>query len=116
MDENCYVGPIQKNATAEETYMVEMALLTVWGMGCPICAARVRNSLLSQNGVVEAYVDHITSIARVAFNPELASVETLFTRRFAYARTSGMALLIRAAWAYHRIVVSFSIINGLRKE
>ena len=79
MDENCYVEPIQKNATAEERYKVEKALLTVWGMGCPNCAARVRNSLLSQNGVVNAYVEHITGMAGVAFNPELASVEMLLS-------------------------------------
>ena len=77
MNEICYVVPIQKIATAEECYRLEMALLTVWGMGCPNCAARVRNSLLSLNGVVNAFVDHITGMAGVAFNPQLVSVEML---------------------------------------
>ena len=79
MDENCYVEPIQKTSTAEERHKVETAFLAVWGLGCPNCAARVRNSLLSQNGVVDAYVDHITGMAGVAFNPELTSVEMLLS-------------------------------------
>lgn len=77
MDDNCYVEPVQKIVTDEERQKVEMALLTVWGMGCPNCAARVRNSLLSLNGVVSACVDHIAGIAGVVFNPELATEEML---------------------------------------
>jgi copper chaperone CopZ len=77
MDENCYVEPIQKTITAEEHRNIEMALLSVWGMGCPNCEARFRNSLLSLNGVVNAYVDHTAGIAGVAFNPEMANVEML---------------------------------------
>ena len=77
MNDNCYVEPIQKIVADEERQKVEMAFLTVWGMGCPNCAARVRNSLLSLNGVVNAFVDHNTGMAGVAFNPQLVSVEML---------------------------------------
>ena len=77
MSENCHVEPIQKIATPEENRNVEIALLTVWGMGCPNCAARVRNSLVTLNGVVDAYVDHMTGVAKIAFNPKLATVEML---------------------------------------
>lgn len=77
MNDTCYVEPIQKIVADEERQKVEMAFLTVWGMGCPNCAARVRNSLLSLNGVVNAFVDHITGMAGVAFNPQLVSVEML---------------------------------------
>ena len=79
MDENCLVEPIQKTATDEERHKVEMTLLTVWGMACPNCAARVRNSLLPLNGVVNADVDHAAGMAGVAFNPELSSVEMLLS-------------------------------------
>jgi len=79
MDENCYVEPIQKNATAEERQKIEKALFVVWGMGCPNCAARVRNSLLLLNGVVNAYVDHTAGVAGVIYNPELATVEMLIS-------------------------------------
>ena len=51
MDENCYVDPIQKIVTAEERTATATTLLAVSGMGCPNCAARVRNSLLRLNGV-----------------------------------------------------------------
>jgi len=77
VDDNCYVEPAQKIVTDEERQKVEMVLLTVWGMGCPNCAARVCNSLLSLKGVVNAYVDHTAGIAGVAFNPEMANVEAL---------------------------------------
>lgn len=79
MDDNCYVEPVQKIITEEERQKVEMALLTVWGMGCPNCAARVRNSLLSLNGVVSADVDHIAGTARVFYNSDLVRVQTLIT-------------------------------------
>ena len=79
MDENCYVEPIQKNATAEERQKIEKALFVVWGMGCPNCAARVLNSLLLLNGVVNAYVDHTAGVAGVIYNPELATVEMLIS-------------------------------------
>src|SRR3990172_12839401 len=65
VDDNCYVEPAQKIVTDEERQKVEMALLTVWGMGCPNCAARVRNSLLSLRGVVDVCVDHTVGIAGV---------------------------------------------------
>jgi len=79
VDDNCYVEPIHKTITAAERRNIEMALLSVWGMGCPNCAARVRNNLLSLNGVVNAYVDHIAGVAGVAYNPELATVEMLIS-------------------------------------
>jgi len=79
MEENCHVEPVQKIITEEERKRVERALLAVWGIGCPNCARRVRNSLISQHGVVDAYVDHITGIAGVFFNPELATVEMLIS-------------------------------------
>ena len=77
MDGNCHIEPAQKNATVEERQTMDTVVLTVWGMGCPNCAARVRNSLLSLYGVIEAYVDHVFGMAQVVFNPELATVEAL---------------------------------------
>jgi copper chaperone CopZ len=46
-------------------------------MGCPNCAARVRNSLLGLKGVTEADVDHLTGTADVEFNPNLVEVSAL---------------------------------------
>lgn len=78
MDENCHVEPVQKIATAEEQQATTLMMLGVQGMGCPNCAARVRNSLLGLRGVTEADVDHITGTADVEFNPNLVAIPALF--------------------------------------
>lgn len=77
MDDHCHVEAIQKAVTAAEQEHVETVRLAVWGMGCSNCASRVRNGLLSLNGVVNADVDHANGTARVEFNPELASIDAL---------------------------------------
>ena len=77
MEDHCHVEAIQKVVAAAEQEHVETVRLAVWGMGCSNCASRVRNSLLSLNGVVYADVDHANGTARVAFNPELASIDAL---------------------------------------
>ncbi len=79
MEENCFVEPVQKTITAQERQNIETALLTVWGVGCPSCEARVRNSLLSLTGVVNAHVDRIAGIAGVTFNSNLVTIEKLIT-------------------------------------
>ena len=77
MDENCHVELLQKTATAEEQQTTTSALLAVWGMGCPNCAARVRNSLLALHGVINAEVDHTIGMAEVVFNPSLTAIPAL---------------------------------------
>ena len=79
MDDTCHVEPIQKIITADEQKNVELALLAISGMGCPNCANRVRNSLLSLYGVVDAYVDYAVGIAQVSFNPNLETIEDLLS-------------------------------------
>lgn len=79
MDDNCHVKPVQKNASPEEMELVETTLLAVWGMGCPNCAARVRNKLLALNGVVNAYVDHAKGLGAIAYNPDLTTVDLLIS-------------------------------------
>ena len=78
MDENCHVELVQKIATAEEQQATTVVIFGVQGMGCPNCAARVRNSLLGLKGVTEADVDHVTGTADVEFNPHLVTIATLF--------------------------------------
>lgn len=63
VNENCQVEPIQKIVTDEERQKVELAFLTVWGIGCPNCTESVRNSLLQLNGVANDEVYNITGIA-----------------------------------------------------
>lgn len=86
MDENCYVEPLQKNATPEEQQTTTSALLAVSGMGCTNCAARVRNGLLALTGVVEAQVLLEEGMADVTYNPGLTNVPALIA---AVARAGG---------------------------
>jgi copper chaperone CopZ len=71
MDKNCYVEPIYKNATtAEQLLKADKATLIVWGMGCQNCATRVRNSLLTLEGVfgVDVYLN--MALAEVSYDRE----------------------------------------------
>lgn len=77
MDATCHVEPMHKMATVEEHRITTLIRLGVQGMGCPNCAARVRNSLLTLNGVTEAAVDHRTGTADVEFNPQLIVIPAL---------------------------------------
>ena len=78
MDENCYVEPIYKNAVSDdELRKADSALLTVRGMGCENCAMRVRNSLLSLDGVygVDVYLNMAT--AEVSYDSKKVSADAL---------------------------------------
>jgi copper chaperone CopZ len=77
MDATCHVEPVHKIATIEEQQATALTMLGVQGMGCPNCAARVRNSLLALNGVTEADVNHLTGTASVEFNPNLVTIGSL---------------------------------------
>jgi copper chaperone CopZ len=77
MEKHCHIEPVQKTTIPEEHQTIELALLVVTVMGCSNCETRVRNSLLSLYGVINAFVDHITGTAGVVFNPELASIDML---------------------------------------
>jgi copper chaperone CopZ len=74
MDENCYIEPIYKNAaSADQMQKADRATLVVWGMGCENCVTRVRNSLLSLDGVygVDIYLN--MALAEVSYDREKIS-------------------------------------------
>jgi len=74
MDENCYIEPIYKNnASADQILKADQATLAIWGMGCENCATRVRNSLLSLEGVygVDVYLN--MAVAEVLYDREKIS-------------------------------------------
>ncbi len=77
MNDICHVEPAVKVVTAGEQSQVEALSLAVWGMGCPNCAVRVRNSLLHVFGVVDADVLHTQGVAQVYYNPTLATPDQL---------------------------------------
>ena len=71
MDENCHVEPIYKNPTpGDQLQKADKATLIVWGMGCENCATRVRNSLLTLEGVfgVDIYLN--MALAEVIYDRE----------------------------------------------
>ena len=77
MDENCYVEPIYKATSAEQIRDADTALLAIGGMGCQNCATRIRNSLLSLDGVyfVDIYLN--LAIAEVSFDGQKVSAKHL---------------------------------------
>lgn len=78
MEDNCYVEPIYKDTiSADVLRNADSALLAVWGMGCPNCATRVRNSLLSVEGVwgVDVYLN--MAMAEVRFDSKRVSPQKL---------------------------------------
>ncbi len=51
--------------------------LVIAGMGCPNCATRVRNALVSVDGVAEAHVNLVPSVSRVLYDGERVTTEQL---------------------------------------
>jgi copper chaperone CopZ len=79
MEHDCRVEPIQKVASVDEQEQIELALLSVWGMGCPNCANRVHNSVIALYGVTEASVDHAAGLAQVSYNPALVKIDSMIS-------------------------------------
>jgi copper chaperone CopZ len=78
MNENCYVEPIYKGVvSADQLQKADTATLVVWGMGCENCVTRVRNSLLTLDGVygVDVYLN--MAVAEVSYNQEKISADRL---------------------------------------
>lgn len=78
MDENCYVEPIYKNTVStDQLQKADKATLIIWGMGCENCVTRVRNSLLSLDGVygVDVYLN--MAVAEVSYDREKTSPREL---------------------------------------
>lgn len=77
MSDNCHVEPLRKKVSTEEINEARMATLAVEGMGCVHCATRVRNSLLSLDGVVSANIDLLKELALVDYIPTRTNPEAL---------------------------------------
>ncbi len=77
--ENCHVELLEKPLDRIALSTAEAAILTVSGMGCPRCAMRVRNGLLSLDGVLVADVHLERGVAVVAFDPKRARLDYLLT-------------------------------------
>ena len=78
MDDNCYVEPMYKNlATSDQMRKASRATLIVAGMGCESCATRVRNSLLTLDGVygVDLYLN--IALAEISYDKKRVSAQDL---------------------------------------
>jgi copper chaperone CopZ len=77
MDQNCHVEPIQKTVLESALKNADTTLLAVSGMGCPNCAARVRNGLISLDGVHQADIDLDMGLVEVYFDGGKVAPEML---------------------------------------
>jgi copper chaperone CopZ len=69
MDESCYVEPIYKDlALADQIQKADKATLVVSGMGCNNCVTRVRNNLLSLEGVYGVDVFLNMAVAEILYD------------------------------------------------
>jgi copper chaperone CopZ len=66
---NCSVEPVEQQVDPAALASAEVAYLAVWGMGCPRCAMRVRDGLLSLDGVLRAEVLLAGGLAVAAYDP-----------------------------------------------
>jgi copper chaperone CopZ len=76
-NDNCHVEPIEKAIDQTALQMAQAAFLSVSGMGCPRCATRVRNGLLTLDGVLVAEVRLENGIAAAAYDPKRVTPDIL---------------------------------------
>lgn len=67
---NCHVEPLEKPLDTAALSTAMAAYLGVWGMGCPRCANRVRNGLLSLEAVLFVEVFLEKGLAVVVYHPK----------------------------------------------
>ncbi len=77
MNDNCHVEPVTKTTPAGLPQKADLALLAIRGMGCNNCAARVRNSLLTLDGVYEVEIYLNLGMAEVSYNSQQVSSRML---------------------------------------
>ena len=77
MSDNCHVEPIRKTALDHVIQNANRILLSISGLGCQTCAARVRNSLVSLDGVHDAEVLLNMRMAEIYFDEKKVSAAEL---------------------------------------
>lgn len=77
MSDNCHVEPIHKTALDHVIQSADRILLSISGMGCQNCAARVRNSLVALDGVHDAEVLLNMQMAEIYFDEKKVSATAL---------------------------------------
>jgi copper chaperone CopZ len=77
MSDNCHIEPIQKTALDDVIRNADRILLSISGLGCPNCATRVRNGLLTLDGVHAAEILFNMRMAEVFYDEKKVSIERL---------------------------------------
>ena len=77
MSDHCHVEPIHKTALDHVIQSADRILLSISGMGCQNCAARVRNSLVALDGVHDAEVLLNMQMAEIYFDDKKISATAL---------------------------------------
>lgn len=88
LEGNCHIDPLEKPVDPEALARSKTLILRVTGMGCPTCAMRVRNSLLSCTGVVEVEIDLFAGLAVVHYSVEQIEPQSLVEAVAAAGRDS----------------------------
>jgi copper chaperone CopZ len=69
MNKDCHVTPVVVPEKEINENTARTAVLQVYGMGCRNCAMRITNTLLIQDGIYEAYINHELGSAQVKYDP-----------------------------------------------
>ena len=78
MDENCYVEPLYKDMpSTAQMQNAKQVTLFVSGMGCPNCATRVHNKLITLDGVFGVDVYLQIAVAVVIYDASVLSPDQL---------------------------------------
>jgi copper chaperone CopZ len=75
--ENRHVEPPEKQLDRAAPTTARTDILAISGMDCSHCIARVRDRLLSQRGVLLAYVYLVSGVAVVTYDPNRVTVSSL---------------------------------------
>ncbi|MDF1521893.1 MAG: cation transporter [Trueperaceae bacterium] len=101
--DDCHVEPIAPTPHRHDDGPREVAYLTIHGMGCPTCATRVRNALLTTPGVITADVRLEARHGRVVYDPAYTNPERLEDAVAEMGRASRRA--------YHAVTTTVRVID-----
>jgi copper chaperone CopZ len=73
----CQIEVIQKTVSTETLAQAKSIFLLVRGMGCPTCAACVRNRLLRLDDVFAVFISLEWGLVQVFYDPACVSLESL---------------------------------------
>ena len=76
-EHDCHVERLEKPYDREAVENAVTTYLRIQGMGCPNCAMRVRNGLLSLEGVYAVKIELERGLAAIVYNSESVITDDL---------------------------------------